>query len=189
MSLIAPSPLQTCKVLLAEDDPRILEMLVQAIVQRFDAHLTCVGCGEDALDTEVLEPHDIIVTELSLPGLDGLTLGRHLMELSDRPVIIMAEEPSLSHAVEAMRLGLVDFFPKPFAINDLLDSMERAMVRHQKLRSLQKKHRRLRGLVKHVIRERRDLNKRMELICRDLVGAHRRLVHRVVDGPQAGPVG
>ncbi|MFQ5491901.1 MAG: response regulator [Phycisphaerae bacterium] len=185
MSTLAPPSLQSCKILLAEDDPRILEMLVQAIVQRFDAHLTCVGCGEDTLDTEVLEPHDIIITELFLPGMDGLTLCRHLVELNDRPIIIMAEQPGLSHAVEAMRLGVTDFFQKPFAISDLLDSMERALVRHRKRREQQKKHRRLRGLVKHVIRERRDLNKRMELICRDLVGAHRRLLHRVVESPQS----
>jgi hypothetical protein len=39
----------------------------------------------------------------------------------------------------------------------------------------------MRELVRHVIRERRDLNRRIELVCRDLVEAHRRLVHRVVE--------
>ena len=43
------------------------------------------------------------------------------------------------------------------------------------------RYRRLRELVHRVIRERRDLNRRIELVCRDLVEAHRRLVHRVVE--------
>ena len=94
----------------------MLEMLVESFVGRLDANLTCVGNGEDALDVEMIEPHDVVVTELALPGLDGLTLAKHLMELSDRPVILLAEEPALSHAVEAMRLRAWDLFAKPFAI-------------------------------------------------------------------------
>lgn len=171
---------QTCRILLAEDDPRILEMLVRGIVDRFDAHLTCVGSAEDALDVEVVEPHDIVVTELALPGMDGLTLARHLMELNDHPVILLAEEPGLSHAVEALRLGVCDLFPKPFAVDDLLASMERALTRARKTHQLRVKHKNLRRLVRRVLGERRDLNRRIELICKDLVGAHRRLVQRVL---------
>lgn len=177
---------RSCKILLAEDDPRILEMLVQSFVGRFEAHLTCVGTGEDALDVEVLEPHDIVVTELALPGMDGLTLARHLLELSDRPVILLAEEPVLSHAVEALRLGVRDLFPKPFAIGDLLASMERALNQAHKAQQMRIKHKNLRELVRRVLGERRDLNRRIELVCKDLVGAHRRLVQRVLaDEPTA----
>jgi DNA-binding NtrC family response regulator len=169
-----------CKILLAEADPRILEMLVQSFVKRFDAHLTCAGTAEDALDVEVVEPHDIVVAELDLPGMDGLTLARHLLDLSNRPVILLAEEPALSHAIEALRLGVRDFFPKPFAIPDLLESMERALHEARTDYQFRLKHKRLRQLVRRVIGERRDLNRRIELICKDLVGAHRRLVQRVL---------
>jgi len=180
MSTIAPSTLRASKILLVEDDPRLLEMLVEAFVERFDAHLTCVGSAEDALDVEVLEPHDIVIAELSLQGMDGLTLTRHLMDLADRPVILLAEEPGASHAIEALRLGARDLFPKPFAISDLLDSMERSLRSAQTVQQLRLKHNRLRQLVRRVIRERRDLNRRVDLVCRDLVGAHRRLVQRVL---------
>ena len=181
MTSLAPPSVHSSKILLAEDDPRLLEMLVESIVGRFDAHLTCVSSGEDALDVEMVEPHDLVVTELALPGMDGLTLSRHLMELSDRPVILLAEEPGLSHAVEAMRLKVRDLFPKPFAIDELLDSMQRALNEGRQVRCAKTKYRRLRQLVRQVLRERRDLNRRIDLICRDLVGAHRRLVHRVLE--------
>jgi DNA-binding response OmpR family regulator len=181
MASLAPPSLNSCKILLVEDDPRLLEMLVESFVSRFDAHLTCVGSAEDALDVEMVEPHDIVIAELALPGMDGLTLTRHLMELSDRPVIIMAEEPGVSHAIEAMRLGARDLFPKPFAISELLESMQRALGAGQQARCAKVKYRRLRQLVRRVIRERRELNRRVELVCRDLVGAHRRLVDRVLE--------
>ena len=172
--------------MLIENDPRLLEMLVESVVPRFDAHLTCVASGEDALDIEVVEPHDIIVSEMTLPCMDGLTLTRHLMELADRPVILLAEQPATSEAIEALRLGACDLFPKPFAVGDLLDSMETALVRFDTARQLRLKHTRLRQLVRRVIRERRNLNQRIDLICRDLVGAQRRLTHRVLAHETSG---
>ena len=188
MTMLAGPAVESPKVLLVEDDPRLLEMLVASVVRQFDAHLTCVGSAEDALDIEVVEPHAIVVAELALPGMDGLTLTRHLMDLNDRPVILLADEPCASHAIEAMRLGAADLFPKPFAMGELLGSMTRALERSQRARQFQVKHHRLRGLVRKVLRERRDLNRRIDLICRDLVGAHRRLVQRVLaheDAPHA----
>ncbi|MHC4063563.1 MAG: response regulator [Planctomycetota bacterium] len=185
MTMPAPPSLRSPKILLVEDDPRLLEMLVECFVQRLDSHLTCVGSAEEALDIEVIEPHDIVVAELALPGMDGLTLTRHLMELSDRPVILLAEEPGLSHAVEALRLGARDLFSKPFPVGDLLESMQRALSHTQQARRFQAKHRRLRQLVRRVLGERRDLNRRIDLICKDLVGAHRRLVQRVLANEEA----
>ncbi len=184
MDMLAPSSLQSCKILLVEPDPRLLEMLVESFVQRFDAHLTCVGSAEDALDVEVVEPHHIVVSELDLPVMDGLTMTQHLMDLADRPVILLAEEPGASQAIEAMRLGAVNLFPKPFAVSDLLDSMQQSLHKAQATHQMRAKHIRLRQLVRRVIRERRDLNKRIDLICRDLVGAHRRLVQRVLADEQ-----
>ncbi len=180
MTAPAPTLLDAPKVLLVEDDPRLLEMLVDAVVRDFDAHLTCVGSAEDALDVEMVEPHSIVVAEVELPGMDGLTMTRHLMDLSDRPVILLADEPMASDAIEALRLGACDLFPKPFSVRDLADSMTVALERHRQVRQQKAKHRQLRQLVRRVLRERRDLNKRVDLICRDLVGAHRRLVHRVL---------
>ncbi|HUU83944.1 MAG TPA: response regulator [Phycisphaerae bacterium] len=177
---------RTCKILLVEDDSRILEKLVESFVARFDAHLTCAATAEDALDVEVVEPHDIVVAEMALTGMDGLTLARHLLELNDRPVILLADEPGLSHAVEAMRLGVRDLFAKPFAVDDLIVSMERALGQVRRTEQMRVKHKNLRQLVRRVLRERRDLNQRIELICKDLVGAHRRLVQRVLaDEPTA----
>ena len=81
-----------------------------------------------------------------------------------------------------------DLFVKPFPFQDLLDATQRAVVGNDLKRQHAVKYRRMRELVRHVIRERRDLNRRTELVCRDLVEAHRRLVHRVlaIEGTRTG---
>jgi len=178
------------RILLVEDDPRLLEVLVAAVVREFDAHLTCAASAEDALDVEMVEPHTLVVAEWDLPGspgqrrgkpgMDGLTLTKHLMQLNPRPVILLAERPEASEVIEAMRLGACDVFAKPFALGELLAAMQRALDRAAQARRQQTRQRRLRRLVRRVLAERRDLNQRIDLICKDLVGAHRQLVQRVL---------
>ena len=68
---------------------------------------------------------------------------------------------------------------------ELFDAAERALRGYEVRRQHQAKYRRMRDLLRRVIRERRDLNQRIDLVCRDLVGANRRLVHRVLDFEEA----
>jgi len=109
-----------------------------------------------------------------------LELAEHIHILSPRPVILLTDGPKCSDAVAALRLGVCDLFTKPFRMEDLLDATERAFNCFKQKRLHAAKYRRMRELVRHVIRERRDLNRRMELVCKDLVEAQRRLVQRVL---------
>ncbi len=169
------------KILVVEPDPDILELLVAALARRFDANVTCVAAAEACLDVELVEPHDMVIAELTLDGEDGLVLAEQLASLSNRPIILLAEDPTCDDVLTAMRLGVHDVFPKPFPVAELLDTVDVALRRYRTQRAQSAKYHRVRGLLRHAIRERRDLNRRVELICRDLVGAHRRLVHRVLD--------
>lgn len=179
---------RTPKILLVEPDPDMVEMLVGLLRRRFDAQVTCVSNAESCLNTDLYDPHDLVIAEWDLDDSDGLQLTEHLTILSPRPIILLADEPSSRDAIEAMRLGVRDLFVKPFPFQDLLDATERAVVGNDLKRQHAVKYRRMRELVRHVIRERRDLNRRTELVCRDLVEAHRRLVHRVLamEGTQTG---
>ncbi len=168
------------KILLVEPDAEVLEILVAALARRFEAHITCVPDAESCLDVEMVDPHELVIAELNLEDSSGLELTEKLMALSARPVILLANEPTCDEAIEAMRLGVRDLFRKPFPVEDLLDAARRAVLGFDLRRRRTAKYRRMRELVRRVIRERRNLNRRVELICRDLVGAQRRLVHRVL---------
>ncbi|MCP4589310.1 MAG: response regulator [bacterium] len=172
------------KILVVDNDPHTVEMIVELFVRHLNAHLTCVSSAEDALDIEMLEPHDALIAEVNLPGMNGVALAERAMELAWRPVILMSNDPNLSQAVGGLRAGAIDFFTKPFDLECLLAAAERALEQAEAERNRTQRHHRLRALVRRVIRERRDLNQRVDLICRDLVGAHRRLIHRVLDREQ-----
>lgn len=169
------------KVLLVENDPKTVERIVELLARHLDAHLTCVACGPDALDLDLVEPHDVLIAEANLPGMDGVTLARQVLELRERPVILLSNDPHLAQAVDALRAGVTDFLVKPFEPEHLVSTLQRALRQAAEHRRLVQRHHRLRALVRRVIRDRRELNSRIDLICRDLVGAHRRLVHRVID--------
>ena len=174
------------KILLVEPDPTCIEILVRSLSGRFNAHITCAPDSESCLDADLLAPHELIIAELKLGQSDGLELIKKLLSLSFRPVILLADEISCGQAIQALRLGVRDVFHKPFAVERLLDAAGDALRTHQVQRQHVVKYHRMRELVRRVIQERRDLNRRVELVCRDLVGAHRRLVKRVLSTPQAG---
>ena len=169
------------KILVVEPDPDVVEILVAALSRRFDAQITCVGSADHCLDTDMIEPHDLVIAEMDLPDSEGAALAEQLIALRVRPIILLAYEPTLEDAIEAMRLGVRDLLCKPFGVNALLDAAAGALRGQQLHRQHGTKYRQMRELVRRVIRERRDLNRRVELICRDLVGAQRRLAHRVLE--------
>ncbi|MBI4719349.1 MAG: response regulator [Planctomycetes bacterium] len=168
------------KILLVEPEPDLVELFVAAFAQRFDAQITCVCGVEAALDVTLVTPHDVVIAELRLEDGNGLQLTERLASLSGAPVVLTARDLEAADAVEALRLGVRDLLIKPFPIVHLLDAVDRALRAGQTERARLARYRRMRELVRHVIRDRRDLNRRVELICRDLVGAHQRLVHRVL---------
>ncbi len=174
------------KIILVEPDADVTEIVVNALVRRFDAYITCVSTSEDCLDTELVEPHDLVITDLDLANDDGLDLAEQLFTLSARPVFFLADDPDRDDMVRAMQIGVRQLFVKPFPVGKLLDAADVALRSYILKRKQLVRHRRTRDLLRQVIGERRELNRRIDLICRDLVGAHRRLVNRVIEREEVG---
>ncbi len=168
------------KILLVEPDAGMLEILVACLARHLDVHITCVADAASCMDVEMLDPHDLVITEMTLPDRSGLDLVQDLAALSHRPVILLADEPTCEQAIEALRVGATDLFHKPFPVEHLLEAVDRSLRSFDVRRQRAAKYRRMRDLVRRVIRERRHLNQRIELVCRDLVEAQRRVVHRVL---------
>jgi DNA-binding response OmpR family regulator len=167
------------KIMLVESDPETIEIIVSSLTRRFHANITCAADPRTCLDLEMLEPHDLAIIDLETAG--DLHIGEQLISLGPRPILFMGDRPSYHDAVTALRLGARDFFRKPFPVEQLLDAVDRALRQTELARRQARRYRRMRELVRQVIRERRSLNRRVELICRDLVQAQRNLVHRVVE--------
>jgi len=112
-------------VLLIDDEPLMrLSMLDALKAVGYDVHAAATGQeGLEKLDKETFE---IVITDLRLPGSDGLALLQVCKQRSPRTeVIVITAHGSVETAVEAMRRGAYDYITKPFSMEELLLIVER----------------------------------------------------------------
>src|SRR6202000_746917 len=89
---------------------------------------------------------DLVLTDLKLPGMDGLELLEKLHgESKHTPVIVMSAFGTVENAVEGMKKGAVDFLPKPFSLDHLTVVVEKAL----EVRKLRDENRELREALGH----------------------------------------
>jgi DNA-binding NtrC family response regulator len=118
-------------VLLVEDDIHVQLGCVQA--------LQLAGLAVQALDSAEAAQQQlsagfagVVVTDMRLPGADGLSLVRHCRAMdADLPIIMITGHGDVSLAVEAMRSGAYDFIPKPFSPEVLVEVVKRALEKRQ----------------------------------------------------------
>ncbi|MDQ3817572.1 MAG: sigma-54 dependent transcriptional regulator [Acidobacteriota bacterium] len=117
------------KILFVEDDERLKAVLLEAAtVSGYDAE--GVGTAEDAMARLQQDSFDIIVTDMTLPGMSGLDLLQHLPRLSPGIIaVVMTAYGTVEVAVEAMKRGATDFLTKPFELNTLLGAISVAVER------------------------------------------------------------
>ncbi len=144
------------------------------------AHVTCAATAADGLDIDCIDTHDVVVAEAVLPDMCGLDFARNIIALRDRPVILIASSPETDDVIDAMRLGVTDYLRLPLDQVYLRETLERSLFAHRAVSRDMTRRRNHRALLRRVLRDRRQLNQRIDLICKDLVGAHRKLFHRVL---------
>ncbi len=125
-------------VLVIEDEAklrRVLELQLQSA--GFDVRQA--GTAEQGL--KLADQADLVLTDLKLPGMDGLELLNRLRnQNSQTPVIVMTAFGTVENAVEAMKAGAVDFLPKPFSLDHLMAVVNKAL----EVRALKDENRQLR---------------------------------------------
>ncbi len=100
-------------ILIVDDDPRQAQLLAEAVTRMGQQTQVCRS-AEEALDLLKMQVFQLVITDLRMPGLDGLEFLRRLKELDpDTEVILVTAFASVGSAVEAIKLGAVDYFEKP----------------------------------------------------------------------------
>ena len=115
------------RVLVVDDDAQILRA-VRTGLQARGYEVTTAGNGETALDRLATEPVDLVVLDLTLPGIDGHEVIRRLRAFSEVPVLVLSVRESQDDKIVALDAGADDYVTKPFAIGELLARM-RALER------------------------------------------------------------
>ncbi|MEW6270013.1 MAG: sigma-54 dependent transcriptional regulator [Thermodesulfobacteriota bacterium] len=119
-------------ILIAEDEPGVRESLAEVLR---DAGYTVETAADGATALAALERREfaIVVTDLRMPGADGLSVLRRARELSPQTVVmVMTAHGSIETAVEALRAGAADYVLKPVLFDDLLAKVER-ILEHREL--------------------------------------------------------
>lgn len=115
-------------ILLVDDDPALLRTL--RINLRARGHQVLIARdGRSALQAAAEEEPDLVVLDLGLPDIDGVTVLRQLRGYSAVPVVVLSARHSSDDKVEALDLGADDYVTKPFGVEELMARI-RAALRH-----------------------------------------------------------
>ncbi|MCK6486101.1 MAG: response regulator [Phycisphaerae bacterium] len=124
---------------------------------------------------------DVVVAEADMPDGSGLSLFlRETGGAADADRFLWTDQPTAEQALEALRLGAVDVFTHPHEPDEILLRLRRAAEARRRRRRETLRHARLRELSRRIIRDRREVRKQVDLVCRDLVGAYRELAEKVI---------
>jgi two-component system alkaline phosphatase synthesis response regulator PhoP len=121
-------------ILAVEDEEDILELL-RYNLEKEGYRVTGVVSGEEALRRARSQPPDLIVLDLMLPGMDGLTVCRELKQdakTRDLPIIILTAKGEEADIVAGLELGADDYVTKPFSPRVLLARV-RAVLRRRRM--------------------------------------------------------
>jgi DNA-binding NtrC family response regulator len=116
----AAGPVAGARVLLVEDEANMIRTLSR-ILERKGYAVDAASNGQQALDRLQQVDYDLVITDLNMPVMDGLTLLRHMSELNQHPgTIVLTGHGTIQSAVEAMKLGAEDYLIKPCEPEELL---------------------------------------------------------------------
>jgi two-component system nitrogen regulation response regulator GlnG len=119
------------KVWIVDDDKSIRWVLEKAL-QKTDVDIQSFSSPDEVLKKIVNEEPDVIISDIRMPGMDGITLLEQIKQHSpDIPVIIMTAYSDLDRAVSAFQGGAYEYLSKPFDVDEVVSLVKRAITHRQ----------------------------------------------------------
>ncbi|MGH8590106.1 MAG: response regulator, partial [Gammaproteobacteria bacterium] len=115
------------RLLVIDDDARMRRVL-QILAHKIGLDCAAVSGADEALASFHAERSDVVVTDLKMPGKSGVEFLRELRAIDGEvPVVVLTAHGTVATAVEAMKLGAVDYLQKPFDVDALELVIRRAL--------------------------------------------------------------
>ncbi|MDT0499940.1 MULTISPECIES: nitrogen regulation protein NR(I) [unclassified Halomonas] len=116
------------RVMVVDDDRAIRWVLERALAQP-DLDVECLERADSALERLLADPPDVLMTDIRMPGIDGLDLMARVREAHpELPVIVMTAHSDLDSAVASYQGGAFEYLPKPFDVDEALALVRRAVA-------------------------------------------------------------
>jgi len=127
--MVTSESVKSARILVVDDEESMRHYLHRTL-EKAGHEVRASGSAREALEILETEAVDVLLTDIRMPGMDGLELFRRTREVSPGTgVLLMTAYGSIRSAVEAVRAGAENYLTKPFEKEDLLLSVERAAER------------------------------------------------------------
>jgi DNA-binding NtrC family response regulator len=116
------------KILIVDDEPDMLKLLTMILRAKTEYAVTSTNNPLEALDLVKKGGFSLVISDLKMPGLDGMELIDAIKKVDeDIPIIIMTAYGTVESATEAIRKGGFDFITKPFRKEQILFTIDKAL--------------------------------------------------------------
>lgn len=127
------------KILAVDDQPHMLILIERIIKERTPYHITTTNNPLEVPKIMGNENFDLIISDLKMPGMDGLEILDHVNKNNrNEKVIIITAFGELESAIQAMQRGAFDYITKPFKKEKILHTIDRAMTWQRMVKETEK---------------------------------------------------
>ncbi len=145
------------KLFLVDDETELLKFLKWGLEKRAYSVRTAPS-GEEGLAGLLDEEADVLVADLKMPGMDGVELmQKALSALPDLQCIVLTGHGEVDSAIEAMRLGAVNYLRKPVGVDELEAAIEKGMDKIHLIRDVREKQAEIERKNRELLQERKKL--------------------------------
>ena len=124
------------RVLVVDDEQDVRETL-GTVLEKLDYAPLVAADGEEALDIIKKQDVDVVLSDLYMPGMNGIELLKRIKSVNKNIVFLMiTAHPTIETAVDAIKKGAYDYLTKPFHIEEVRIKISRAMEKHGLTHSL-----------------------------------------------------
>jgi len=114
------------RILVVDDEPAV-RTLVAKTLAACDYDVETAEDGPSALERMKTTSYDLLITDLKMPGMDGLSVVREVRRQSDLPIVILTGFSTEASAIEALNMGVAGYITKPFRLQKVLAVAARAL--------------------------------------------------------------
>jgi putative two-component system response regulator len=154
----------TIKILVVDDDQPMLDLIGTALSTREKYHVVSASDSELALQFLDQDKIDVVISDINLPGMNGLDLLTRINIIDSKiPVILITGFADLNTMQTAIKLGVFDFLRKPFNLSELQIAVKQAVQKHQLMIQNQLYTEQLENLVEKKAKELYEAHRLLEM--------------------------